>query len=39
MHSTGVRDDEAMKENIGELELFMRKLFNEEAIIEDAHLR
>lgn len=28
-----------MKDSVGDLEVFMRKLFNEEAIVEDANLR
>ena len=39
MHSFFVRDDEMMKDSIGDLEVFMKKLFNEEAIVEDANLR
>lgn len=39
IHSLLDRDDEMMRDNIGELEVFLRKLFNEEAIMDDAHLR
>ena len=39
MHSFFVRDDEVMKDSLGDLEVFMRKLLNEEAIMEDANLR